>query len=49
MGITKLSRILSVYHLFLHCEVVSLQEFTLNFDVSQRTALRGIRLLLRMP
>ena len=45
MGITKLSRILSVYHLFLNCQEVSLQEFTLNFGVSQRTALRDIRLL----
>lgn len=43
--ITKTSRILSVYHLFLHCEEVSFQEFTLNFGVSQRTALRDIRLL----
>lgn len=43
--ITKTSRILSVYHLFLHCEEVSYQEFTLNFGVSQRTALRDIRLL----
>lgn len=42
---TKTSRILSVYHLFLNCEEVSFQEFTLNFDVSQRTALRDIRLL----
>ena len=45
MGITKLSRILSVYHLFLNCQEVSLQEFTLNFGVSQRTALRDIQLL----
>ena len=45
MGITKLSRVLSVYHLFLNCQEVSLQEFTLNFGVSQRTALRDIRLL----
>lgn len=43
--ITKTSRVLSVYHLFLHCEEVSYQEFTLNFGVSQRTALRDIRLL----
>ena len=42
---TKTSRILSVYHLFLNCEEVSFQEFTLNFGVSQRTALRDIRLL----
>ena len=41
----KLSRILSVYHLFLNCEEVSFQEFALNFGVSQRTALRDIRLL----
>ena len=45
MGITKLSRVLSVYHLFLNCQEVSLQEFTLNFGVSQRTALRDIQLL----
>lgn len=43
--ITKTSRVLSVYHLFLNCEEVSLQEFVLNFGVSQRTALRDIRLL----
>lgn len=43
--VTKLSRILSVYHLFLNCEEVSFQEFTLNFGVSRRTALRDIRLL----
>ena len=43
--ITKTSRILSVYHLFLHCQEVSYQEFALNFGVSQRTALRDIRLL----
>lgn len=42
---TKTSRVLSVYHLFLHCQEVSYQEFTLNFGVSQRTALRDIRLL----
>lgn len=41
----KLSRILSVYHLFLNCEEVSFREFTLNFGVSQRTAVRDIRLL----
>lgn len=45
MGITKLSRVLSVYHLFLNCQEVSLKEFTLNFGVSQRTALRDIHLL----
>ena len=43
--LTKTSRILSVYHLFLNCEEVSFLEFTLNFGVSQRTALRDIRLL----
>lgn len=36
--ITKTSRILSVYHLFLHCQEISYQEFALNFGVSQRTA-----------
>lgn len=45
MEITKTSRVLSVYHLFLNCEEVSYQEFVLNFGVSQRTALRDIRLL----
>lgn len=45
MGITKLSRVLSVYHLFLNCQEVSLKEFTLNFGVSQCTALRDIHLL----
>ena len=43
--ISKTSRILSVYHLFLNCEEVSFEEFTLNFGVSQRTALRDICLL----
>lgn len=42
---TKTSRVLSVYHLFLNCEEISFQEFTLSFGVSQRTALRDIRLL----
>jgi len=45
MGITKLSRVLSAYHLFLNCTEVSLQEFSLNFGVGHRTALRDIRLL----
>ncbi len=45
MEVTKMSRILSVYHLFLNCEEVSLQEFTLSFGVGHRTALRDIRLL----
>ena len=43
--ITKTSRVLSVYHLFLNCEEVSFQEFTLSFGVGRRTALRDIRLL----
>ena len=43
--ITRTNRVLSVYHLFLNCEEVSLQEFTLNFGVGRRTALRDIRLL----
>jgi len=43
--ISKLSRVLSVYHLFLNCEEVSLQEFSMNFGVGHRTALRDIRLL----
>lgn len=45
MGISKTSRVLSVYHLFLHCEEVSCEEFALNFGVSGRTARRDIRLL----
>ena len=43
--ISKISRLLSVYHLFLYCEEVSLQEFSLSFGVGQRTAVRDIRLL----
>lgn len=43
----KTRRILSVYHLFLHCEEVSFLECALDFGVSQRTALRDIRLLQR--
>ena len=44
-GIPRMSRVLSVYHLFLNCEEVSFQEFALSFGVSQRTALRDIHLL----
>ena len=43
--ISKISRLLSVYHLFLYCKEVSLQEFSLSFGVGQRTAVRDIRLL----
>ena len=43
--ISKISRLLSVYHLFLYCKEVSLQEFFLSFGVGQRTAVRDIRLL----
>ena len=43
--VSKTSRVLSVYHLFLNCAEVSLQEFSLSFGVGQRTALRDIRLL----
>ena len=43
--VTRLSRVLSVYHLFLNCEEVSFQEFTLNFGVCGRTARRDIQLL----
>ena len=43
--ISKTSRVLSVYHLFLYCKEVSLQEFSLSFGVGQRTAVRDIRLL----
>ena len=42
---TKTSRILSVYHLFLNCEEVSFQEFSLSFGVSRCTVLRDLRLL----
>ena len=42
---TKTSRILSVYHLFLNCEEVSYQEFSLSFGVSRCTGLRDLRLL----
>ena len=31
--ISKISRLLSVYHLFLYCKEVSLQEFSLSFGV----------------
>ena len=44
-AITKTSRVLSVYHLFLNCAEVSIQEFSLSFGVGQRTAVRDIRLL----
>ena len=43
--ITKTSRVLSVYHLFLNCAEVSPREFSLNFGVGTRTAARDIRLL----
>lgn len=47
MGITKLSRVLSVYHLFLNCQEVSFQELRQQFEVSEKTSLRDIRLLER--
>ena len=43
--ISKTSRVLSVYHLFLNCAEVSIQEFSLSFGVGQHTAVRDIRLL----
>ena len=43
--VSRLSRVLSVYHLFLNCAEVSVQEFSLSFGVGQRTAVRDIRLL----
>ena len=43
--VNRLSRVLSVYHLFLNCAEVSIQEFSLSFGVGQRTAVRDIRLL----
>ena len=45
--ISKTSRILSVYHLFLNCQEVSFQELRQQFGVSERTSLRDIRLLER--
>lgn len=45
--ITKTSRVLSVYHLFLNCQEVSFQELRQQFEVSERTSLRDIRLLER--
>lgn len=44
-AVNRTLRVLSVYHLFLNCQEVSFQEFSLSFGVSQRTALRDIRLL----
>lgn len=43
--VSRLSRVLSVDHLFLNCAEVSIQEFSLSFGVGQRTAVRDIRLL----
>ena len=43
--VNKTSRVLSVYHLFLYCKEVSLQEFSLSFGVGRRTTVRDIRLL----
>ena len=45
--ISKTSRILSVYHLFLNCQEVSFQELKQQFEVSEKTSLRDIRLLER--
>ena len=45
--LTKTSRILSVYHLFLNCQEVSFQELKQQFEVSEKTSLRDIRLLER--
>lgn len=45
--LTKTSRILSVYHLFLNCQEVSFQELRQQFEVSEKTSLRDIRLLER--
>lgn len=44
---TKTSRILSVYHLFLNCQEVSCQELRQQFEVSEKTSFRDIRLLER--
>lgn len=38
MEITKTSRILSVYHLFLNCQEVSFQELRQQFEVSEKTS-----------
>ena len=45
--LTKTSRILSVYHLFLNCQEVSFLELKQQFGVSEKTSLRDIRLLER--
>ncbi len=45
--ISKTSRILSVYHLFLNCREVSFQELKQQFEFSEKTSLRDIRLLER--
>lgn len=45
--VSKTSRILSVYHLFLICQEVSYQELKQQFEVSEKTSLRDIHLLER--
>lgn len=44
---SRLSRILSVYHLFRNCEEVSFEELRQQLGASERTFLRDIRLLER--
>lgn len=45
MKISKTSRILSVFHLFLHCQEVSYQDITDLMEVSEKTIYRDICLL----
>lgn len=44
---SRLSRVLSVYHLFRNCQEVSFQELQQQLGASERTFLRDIRLLER--
>lgn len=45
--LSKISRILSVYHLFRNCQEVSFEELRQQLGVSEKTSLRDIRLLER--
>lgn len=46
MAITRLSRVLSIWHLFRNCEEVSWKEFTDQFGkISRKTILRDLHLL----
>ena len=44
---TRLSRVLSVYHLFRNCQEVSFEELRQQLGASEKTFLRDIRLLER--